>query len=216
MIGLGSENQRSMVLTSSRFVLCLLLVEAAALALLGNALPGNSPDTAPHGSTITIHVSKSGLFSGFAHNHVVVAPIAKSVLDPQHMTAEIVVHTREMKVIDPGDSDSTRLEIQTTMLGPKVLNADKYPGIRFKSARIEQLAPQHYRVTGNLELHGVSKEISFDVSGSPGNYRGSTKLKQTDFGIEPVSIGGGTVKVKDVLDVEFDVYGEPPATGNHH
>jgi hypothetical protein len=201
-------------LTQSRFFICLLLAEVAAIALLGNIITGNSLDTGPHGSTITIHVFKSGLFSGFAHNHIVVAPIAKTVLDPQHMVAEIVVHTKEMKVTDPGDSDSTRLEIQTTMLGPKVLDAGKFPEIRFKSSRIEQTSPQQYRVVGNLDLHGVSKEISFDVSGGPGRYQGSAKLKQTDFGIEPVSMGGGTVKVKDVLDIEFDVYGEQPAPGS--
>jgi hypothetical protein len=203
-----------MVLTSSRFFLCLLVAEVVIIAVLGNVIPDNNPDTAPHDSTITIHVSKSGLFSGFAHNHIVVAPIAKTVLDPQHMVAEIVVHTKDMKVTDPGDSDSTRLEIQTTMLGPKVLDAGKFPEIRFKSSRIEQTSPQHYRVVGNLDLHGVSKEISFDVSGGPGRYQGSAKLKQTDFGIEPVSMGGGTVKVKDVLDIEFDVYGEQPPPGS--
>lgn len=200
-------------MTSSRFFLCLLVAEIAIITVLGDVVPGNNSDTGTHGSTITIHVSKSGLFSGFAHNHIVVAPIAKSVLDPQHMAVEIVVHTKDMKVTDPGDSDSTCLEIQTTMLGPKVLDAGKFPEIHFKSSHIEQLAPQHYRVTGNLELHGVSKEISFEVSGGPGNYHGNTKLKQTDFGIEPVSMGGGTVKVKDVLDIEFDVYGEQPPPG---
>jgi hypothetical protein len=30
-------------------------------------------------------------------------------------------------------------------------------------------------------------------------------LKQSDFGIRPISIVGGTVKVKDELKVEFDV-----------
>jgi hypothetical protein len=30
-------------------------------------------------------------------------------------------------------------------------------------------------------------------------------LKQRDFGIEPVSVGGGTVKVKDELRVEFEI-----------
>jgi hypothetical protein len=30
-------------------------------------------------------------------------------------------------------------------------------------------------------------------------------LKQRDFGITPVSIGGGTIKVKDEVRIEFDV-----------
>ena len=38
-----------------------------------------------------------------------------------------------------------------------------------------------------------------------GQYHGETKLKQTDFGIQPVSVGGGTIKVKDELDVEFSI-----------
>jgi len=188
------------------------------LLLVGTALliqPAGGSDSNSTRSTITIHVNKSGLFSAFAHNHVVVAPIAQSTLDPRRMTAEITVHSRDLKVTDPGDSDSTRAEIQTTMLGPKVLDAAKYPEIHFTSSRIEQISPEHFRVMGNLELHGVKKELVFEVAWSSDHYHGSTKLKQTDFGIQPVSIGGGTVKVKDVVEVEFDVYGEQPATGNH-
>jgi hypothetical protein len=60
-----------------------------------------------------------------------------------------------------------------------------------------------------LQLHGASRELSFDVTGGPDHYQGKTKLKQTDFGIQPVSVAGGTVKVKDELELDFDVY--PPS-----
>jgi hypothetical protein len=30
-------------------------------------------------------------------------------------------------------------------------------------------------------------------------------VKQTDFGIVPISIAGGTVKVKDEIKVDFDI-----------
>jgi len=36
-------------------------------------------------------------------------------------------------------------------------------------------------------------------------YRGSATLKQTDFGITPVTVAGGTVKVKNEVKVEFDI-----------
>jgi len=191
------------------FSFCLLL----ALAMLGQPL--NDANQNSTRSTITIHVNKSGLFSAFAHNHVVVAPIAQSTLDPRNMTAEITVHSKDLKVTDPGDSDSTRAEIQATMLGPKVLDAAKYAEIHFTSSRIEQTAPEHFRVMGSLDLHGAKQQLVFEVAWVSDHYHGSTKLKQTDFGIQPVSIGGGTVKVKDVVEIEFDVYGEQPATGNH-
>jgi len=36
-------------------------------------------------------------------------------------------------------------------------------------------------------------------------------LKQTDFGIKPVTIAGGTVKVKDELTIEFDIVARSPS-----
>jgi polyisoprenoid-binding protein YceI len=157
-------------------------------------------------SNFVIHVYKSGLFSAFAHNHVIVGNIGKQAVDAKNMSVEVTIYTREMKVTDPEASESTRSEIQTTMLGPKVLEVEKYPEVHFKSSRVAQTSSGHYRVTGTLELHGTSKEVSLDVSGTANHYHGSTKLKQTDYGIQPVSIGGGTVKVKDQIDIDFDVY----------
>ena len=162
-------------------------------------------------SVITIKAFKSGLFSGFAHDHVIVAPIAHAEIDPGRPSAEITVVTKEMKVADKEASDKDRAEIQSTMLGPKVLDQEKYPEIRFKSSRIEQVSPQHYRVTGTLELHGTRQEMTFEVSEVGGHYRGSTKLKQSDFGIKPISLFGGSVKVKDQLELELDVLAPAPA-----
>ena len=191
----------------------LKLALAAALVPVQAASP-----TAPsnQGSSITVHVYKSGLFSAFAHNHVIFAPINKQAVDAKNMSVEIVVLTKEMQVTDPEASDSTRAEIQTTMLGPKVLDTDKYPQVHFKSSHVDKTDAGRYRVSGTLELHGTSKEISFEVSGAPDHYHGSTKLKQTEFGIQPVSIGGGTVKVKDQIEIDFDVYsGETANAGKH-
>jgi polyisoprenoid-binding protein YceI len=186
-----------------------------SVVLLAGMLPamlpqGNAAPTAQQ-SAITIRVFKSGLFSGFAHNHIVVAPVDQAALDPAHMTANIIVVTKDIKVTDPDVSQKDRTEIQTTMLGPTVLDAAKFPEIRFKSSRIEQTSPQHYRVMGTLDLHGASKEIVFEASGGPEHYHGATKLKQTDFGIKPISMGGGSIKVKDELELEFDVYSAAPA-----
>jgi hypothetical protein len=40
------------------------------------------------------------------------------------------------------------------------------------------------------------------------------KLKQTDYGIEPVSVGSGTIKVKDEIDLEMDIYPGEPSRGS--
>src|SRR5262249_35834987 len=142
-------------------------------------------------SSITIKVSKSGLFSAMAHDHVVVAPIARAQIDSRGLSAEITVVTKDMKVMDKEVSDKDRAEIQNTMLGPKVLDAPQFAEIHFKSSRIEQTTPQHYRVTGTLELHGVKRDITLDVTGDGEHYHGATRLKQSEFGIKPISLFGG-------------------------
>jgi len=189
-----------------RYKVCWLFLLSAVLV----AQPQKNAATNTQQSGVTVHVFKSGLFSGFAHNHVVVAPIGGASVDPEGLKAEVSFATRDMKVTDPEVSDKDRAEIQSTMLGPKVLDADKYPEIRFKSSHIEQTSPGHYRVTGTLELHGTSKPLSFEVTGNPEHYHGATKLKQSDFGINPVSLFGGSVKVKDELELEFDIYAPVP------
>jgi hypothetical protein len=35
---------------------------------------------------------------------------------------------------------------------------------------------------------------------------GTVRIKQTDFGIQPIKIGGGIVRVKDELEINFKVY----------
>jgi len=36
---------------------------------------------------------------------------------------------------------------------------------------------------------------------------GSAKLKQMDFRIQPATIGGVSIKVKDQIEMKFDIYG---------
>jgi len=179
-----------------------------AIFLLALAVPQFNGQTAAKQSTITIHVHKSGVLSGFGHNHIVVAPVRQATLDTRTMTAEIVVLSKELKVTDTDVSEKDRAQIQADMLGPKVLNAEKFPQILFKSFRIEPAGAGRFHVTGTLDLHGVRKEITLEMTGGADHYQGKTKLKQTDFGIEPVSVAGGAVKVKDELDLDLDIYAE--------
>lgn len=174
--------------------------------LAGPIRPAGEAQSRQPKSTITIHVAKSGLFSAFAHNHTISAPIAHVVLDEKSKTASITVLTAEMRVMDTGVSEKDRAEIQATMLGPKVLDAQRFPEIKFTSSRIEETARGRFRVSGALQLHGVTRELVFPVTGTREHYSGKARLKQTDFGIRPVTVAGGTVKVKDEIEIDFDVY----------
>jgi polyisoprenoid-binding protein YceI len=58
-------------------------------------------------------------------------------------------------------------------------------------------------VIGNLTLHGETRSITIDVHNNGGAYVGESRIRQTQFGIHPVSAAGGAIKVKDELKIDF-------------
>jgi polyisoprenoid-binding protein YceI len=194
------------MLLKSALIVALLLPPSVCAT---DAAAGTHPlDTKK--SVITVHVFKAGFFSAFGHNHEVRAPIsAGSIGRGSSPSVELTIDTRKMLVVDADVSDKDRADIQSTMLGPKVLDVARYPEIRFRSRRVEQTRTGQWRISGELTLHGQTRPLTLEVSGSAGRYRGSSTLRQKDFGITPVTVAGGTVKVKDEVRVDFDVLGTP-------
>ncbi len=156
-------------------------------------------------STIRVHVSKAGLLSAFGHDHQIAAPIASGTVDAGARRVELHIDATSMKVVDPGTSDKDRAEIQSTMLGPEVLDATEYRDIVFRSTAAEQQSEGKWRVTGDLTLHGQSRPVAVEVTSQDGQYTGTARIRQTDFGIKPVKVAGGTVRVKDEVQIEFDI-----------
>ncbi len=158
-------------------------------------------------SRITVHVGKSGLFSAAAHNHTIDAPIASGVIrESASPHIEFTVETAKMKVEpDPKIGAKDQAEIQTHM-EELVLETKKYPEITFHSSRIEKVGEGQWKVDGDLSLHGVTKPVSLNVRQTSDSYSTHTVLKQTDFGIKPISIGGGVIKVKDDVEIDFQIF----------
>jgi len=180
----------------------LILSSMMAVATLGAAQTAGI-DAAR--SNLTIKAEKTGFFSAFAHNHTIQAPIASGELDEQKRTITLTFHTKEMKVLDPDVSESDRAKIESDMKSEKVLDVQRFPEIRFASTAVTPQDGGKYLVRGDLSLHGVTRPVEFTVAQANGRYNGSVKLKQTDFGITPISIAGGTVKVKDVIEIVFEI-----------
>jgi hypothetical protein len=54
-------------------------------------------------------------------------------------------------------------------------------------------------------LHGHTRPVTVKAVRDHDHYRGSASKKQTAFGITPITIAGGAVKVKDEVSIEFDI-----------
>ncbi len=187
-------------------------IPAAALLLLAVSSTAAAPTTRQMDvarSSMTVRVFKSGLFSAFGHNHVIRAPIAQGTFDegPGLPSVELQVDARQLQALDPELSAKDRAEVQQTMLGPSVLDSARFPEIRFRSLTIEKAGEGKWRVHGELTLRGQTRPVLVEVTGAQGHYSGSAKVRQTDFGIKPVSAAGGAIKVKDEVRVEFEIFG---------
>ena len=159
-------------------------------------------------SVLTVRVYKAGAFSAFGHEHSIRAPIQNGSFDENKGTVEFVVDARALRVLDSDVSDKDRAEIQSTMLSPKVLHSEQFHEIRFHSTEVSRGSENRWTVQGDLTLHGQTHPVRVDVERQEGRYRGSARLRQSEFGIKPVTVGGGTIKVKDEVRVEFEIVGK--------
>ncbi len=111
-------------------------------------------------------------------------------------------------------SDKDRREIERTM-NQDVLETSRYPDIEFDSSQVSASKAgdgQYWiNLVGELSLHGVtsSQPVSAQVSilGNMLRAHGEFSVSQTAYGIKPVSIGGGSLKLKDELKCVFDIVG---------
>jgi polyisoprenoid-binding protein YceI len=194
----------------------LTAVLLAPLTMLAQGSQPYSVDTVQ--SKVEINVYKEGLFKAFGHDHLMAAKeLAGQVqFDPQKIaqsTVRLKFPTKSITVIDPGESEKDRRDVQATMEGEKVLDVAKFREISFTSSSVSAVkkTPGGWELTlsGNLNLHGVEKQVIFPlrVRAAAGELRGAGEISllQSDYGITPVKVGGGAVKVKDKLKIAFIV-----------
>jgi hypothetical protein len=183
------------------------------VALAASPALGASRSIDTSRSTITVRVGKSGLFSAFGDNHEVRAPIASGKVDDGPLpSVELAIDAKGMKVLDPKLAPEKRAEVQTKTLGPDVLDVERYAEIRFRSTSVKASGSEgRWHVEGVLELHGTSAPVAFDVTVVDGRIHGKATVSQKAFGIPPISAAGGTIKVRDEVEIDFDVVVEPAA-----
>jgi hypothetical protein len=180
----------------------VFLAGATLVCGLGVSAQQHNIDTQK--STLTIHVGKTGIFSGLGHGHEVSAPIHNGTADTGlRPKVEVHVDARGLRVVGKDEPEKDRAEVQKTMLGPEVLDCEHHPEIVFKSAGAEPGGPGRWTLHGNLTLHGQTRPVTVQVTLKDGRYTGAATVKQTDFGIKPPGKAG--VKAKDEVQVEFDV-----------
>jgi polyisoprenoid-binding protein YceI len=96
-------------------------------------------------------------------------------------------------------------------------NVEKYPKISFKSSKVEPAGEGEFKITGDLTILDVTKEVVLKAEGPSeetkdpwGNIRigasGSTKIKRSDFGLTwNAALEAGGVMLGDEVKLELDL-----------
>jgi polyisoprenoid-binding protein YceI len=125
--------------------------------------------------------------------------------DPADLTKTSLEATIDTTSVD------TRVEVRDKDLrGPSYFDVEKFPTMTFVSKRVEAAGTGKLRVTGDLTMHGVTKEVVLEVDGpSPpiqdrrGNSHmgasATTKINRSDFGVS-----GGAAVVSDEVTITID------------
>jgi polyisoprenoid-binding protein YceI len=170
----------------------------------------------PAASRFTVRAFAGGMLSGMGHNPTFLArDLAGEVAyDPdgrQASFARLRVGSASLAVTDSvSDKDRREIERITSL---EVLESGTYPDILYEASRIVVTGsaggPVQATLDGVLTLHGVSRPQPVQArvypDGDTLRAQGEASLRLTDFRIEPVSVAGGMLKVKDEVKLAFDI-----------
>jgi len=187
------------------------------LAATSGWLAGTTYRVVPEKSSLRIEVGKGGAFGFVAgHTHEVEGRIQGRVTadarDLSGAEIQLTIRAADLRVSGKGEPPGDVPKVQERMLGPDVLDVARFPDITFRSSSVAvgegRSAAADVRVTGELTLHGRTKSITAPVrvriDGGSLTASGTLTVKQSDFGIKPVSVAG-VVNVKDALTIHFAV-----------
>jgi polyisoprenoid-binding protein YceI len=165
-------------------------------------------------------------------------------IDPAHSSAQFVV--RHMMITnvrggfsgvqgtieyDPDNPDESRIDVvidaskintldeqrDTHLKSRDFLHVEQHPTITFKNEKIVRAGDGEWKITGDLTIHGVTKEVVLNVEGPTpegkdpfGNTRigasASTKIKRSDFGLTwNAALETGGILIGDDLKIELEV-----------
>lgn len=169
-------------------------------------------------------VFRGGSLARLGHNHIIefkdlrgeiylADPVGRSRFDLAVSPVDAVVDPPRLRASQGSDFRSTvskdaRAGTRSNMLGHDVLDAAEFPWVTISSEGIR--GPLHSaEVTVKITLKGVTRRltvpVSITVNGSRLSATGHLDILQSEFGIQPYSVLGGALKVKDEVGVVFAV-----------
>jgi polyisoprenoid-binding protein YceI len=151
------------------------------------------------------HLAISTVRGGFSK---VTGTVTFDDKDVSKSTVDVTIDTTTVDTREPNRDKDLKSD--------HFFDVEHYPTMTFKSKKVEQVSPGKLKVTGDLTIHGVTKEVVLDVDGPTapvkdpwGNQRvavnAATKINRQDFGVKwNATMDNGGVVVGDDVSINID------------
>jgi polyisoprenoid-binding protein YceI len=156
---------------------------------------------------------------GFVARHAMITKVRGAFNDVEgsgYLDAETPANSRLELSIKVNSIDTRNAQRDEHLRSNDFLAIAEYPEINFASTSVEQVDAEHFDVTGDLTVRGVTKPltVNFEFTGSAvdpfGNTRigleGATTINRKDWGITTnVALETGGVLISEKIQLEFEV-----------
>lgn len=177
-------------------------------------------------SSVHILVYRGGTMARLGHNHVISSTDLQGQIwrgtTLESSGFEITVPVNTLIVDDnsaraeEGDdfplnvSEDAKAGTKANMLRPGLLDGEHFPEISIRSTRISGSAASP-EVVASMRIKDQTREIRLPVTltetDSALAIQGSFEIRQSDFGITPLSIAMGALTVQDTVKIKFRLMG---------
>jgi polyisoprenoid-binding protein YceI len=178
----------------------------------------SNPTTAATATgTYTIDPAHSRI--GFVARHAMVTKVRGSFNEFEgsgYFDAENPTNSHAELTIQAASIDTRNADRDGHLRSNDFFDMETYPQITFSSTGVEHVDSDHFRVTGDLTIKGVTKPVTvdFEYTGYAvdpfGNHRvgfeGSTTVNRKDWGVNwNAALEAGGVLVSEKVTLEFEV-----------
>ena len=161
----------------------------------------------PGVSRFTVRAFVTGLLSKLGHSPTIAirSYTGEARIDPEP-SLWVRIDARSLAVTDRV-SDRDLQEMERTM-NDEVLEVGRYREVVYKTTRA-RLEGDRAVMEGELTLHGVTRSLPLEARvamlGESLRAQGEFAVSQSAYGIRPVRVAGGALKLKDELKCAFEI-----------
>lgn len=178
-------------------------------------------------SVIVVTVRRGGPLARLGHDHVVASEQVSGLIAPTLGRADFGFRLDQLQVDDGARRAEAQLDTQPSAeaiagtrqnMLTRVLEAERYPEVALRvtapqSGQSARSAQSAQSVQLSVTLHGVTQTLAapllLEQTAAGLTASGTLTLRQSDFGITPMSVMNGAMTVLDTLELRYRIVAVP-------